>query len=70
MALRTGSGEAVQGLFPVLFVFLLISSMNRSSTGKSSRVLGAEMFAWMSMSPHERWNMRREKGPCDRVTWL
>ena len=28
MALRTGSGEAVQGLFPVLFVFLLISSMN------------------------------------------
>jgi ABC-2 type transport system permease protein len=28
MALRTGSGEAIQGLFPVLFVFLLISSMN------------------------------------------
>ncbi len=28
MALRTGSGEAVQGLFPLLFVFLLISSMN------------------------------------------
>ena len=28
MALRTGWGEAVQGLFPVLFVFLLISSMN------------------------------------------
>ena len=28
MALRTGSGEAVQGLFPVLFVFLFISSMN------------------------------------------
>jgi ABC-2 type transport system permease protein len=27
-ALRTGSGEAVQGLFPVLFVFLFISSMN------------------------------------------
>jgi ABC-2 type transport system permease protein len=26
MALRTGSGEAVQGFFPVLFVFLLISS--------------------------------------------
>jgi ABC-2 type transport system permease protein len=26
MALRTGSGEAVQGLFPLLFVFLLISS--------------------------------------------
>ena len=28
MALRTGSGEAIQGLFPVLFVFLIISSMN------------------------------------------
>jgi ABC-2 type transport system permease protein len=28
MALRTGSGEAVQGLFPLLFVFLLVSSMN------------------------------------------
>ena len=28
MALRTGSTEAVHGLFPVLFVFLIISSMN------------------------------------------
>jgi len=28
LALRTGSGEAVQGLFPLLFVFLLVSSMN------------------------------------------
>jgi ABC-2 type transport system permease protein len=28
MALRTGSGEAIQGLFPMLFVFLFISSMN------------------------------------------
>lgn len=28
LALRTGSGEAVQGLFPVMFVFLFISSMN------------------------------------------
>ena len=28
MALRTGSGEAIQGLFPALFVFLFISSMN------------------------------------------
>ena len=26
-ALRTGSGEAVQGLFPVFFVFLFLSSM-------------------------------------------
>jgi len=28
LALRTGSGEAIQALFPVLFVFLFISSMN------------------------------------------
>jgi ABC-2 type transport system permease protein len=28
VALRTGSSEAVQGFFPVLFVFLFISSMN------------------------------------------
>jgi ABC-2 type transport system permease protein len=28
IALRTGSGEAVQSFFPVLFVFLFISSMN------------------------------------------
>ena len=29
IALRTGSGEAVQGFFPALFVFLFISSMNQ-----------------------------------------
>ena len=28
LALRTGSGEAIQALFPVLFVFLFLSSMN------------------------------------------
>jgi ABC-2 type transport system permease protein len=28
VALRTGSGEAVQGMFPLFFVFLFISSMN------------------------------------------
>ena len=28
LALRTGSGEAIQALFPALFVFLFISSMN------------------------------------------
>jgi ABC-2 type transport system permease protein len=27
IALRTGSGEAVQGMFPLLFVFLFLSSM-------------------------------------------
>ena len=28
MALRTGSGESIQGLFPLLFVFLFVSSVN------------------------------------------
>jgi ABC-2 type transport system permease protein len=28
VALRTGSGEAVQGMFPVFFVFLFLSSMS------------------------------------------
>ena len=28
LAFRTGSGEAIQALFPVIFVFLFISSMN------------------------------------------
>jgi ABC-2 type transport system permease protein len=28
LALRTGSGEAVQGFFPLMFVFLIISSFN------------------------------------------
>ena len=28
LALRTGSGEAIQALFPMLFVFLFLSSMN------------------------------------------
>jgi len=28
LALRTGSGESIQALFPVLFVFLFLSSMN------------------------------------------
>jgi ABC-2 type transport system permease protein len=28
MALRTGSGESIQALFPVLFIFLFLSSMN------------------------------------------
>ena len=28
LALRTGSGEAIQAFFPVFFVFLFISSMN------------------------------------------
>ena len=40
------------------------------SVGKSSSVLGAEMFCWIIIMPHERWNMRSEKLPCSRVTWL
>jgi ABC-2 type transport system permease protein len=41
MALRTGSGESVQGLFPVLFVFLLVSSMNFPRN-----LIEADWFRW------------------------
>ena len=43
MALRTGSGEAVQGLFPVLFVFLLVSSMNFPRN-----LIEATWFRWLA----------------------
>jgi ABC-2 type transport system permease protein len=43
MALRTGSGEAVQGLFPVLFAFLLISSMNFPRN-----LIEADWFRWLA----------------------
>ena len=46
------------------------SSSKRSSVGKSSSVVGARRLAWISISPHERWNMRSENAPCTRVTWL
>jgi ABC-2 type transport system permease protein len=39
LALRTGSGEAVQGMFPLLFVFLFISSMNTPRN-----LIGVEWF--------------------------
>ena len=42
----------------------------RFARGKSSTVVGAEMFFWIIRMPHERWNMRSENGPCSRVTWL
>ena len=32
--------------------------------------MGAEIFSWIIMMPQERWNMRSEKLPCARVTWL
>jgi ABC-2 type transport system permease protein len=43
MALRTGSGEAVQGLFPLLFVFLLVSSMNFPRN-----LMDADWFRWLA----------------------
>lgn len=43
MALRTGSGEAVQGLFPVLFVFLIVSSMNLPRN-----LIEADWFRWLA----------------------
>ena len=38
------------------------SSAKASRVGKSSTVVGAEMFFWIIRIPHERWNMRRENG--------
>ncbi|HZT44583.1 MAG TPA: ABC transporter permease [Gaiellaceae bacterium] len=43
MALRTGSGEAVQGLFPLLFMFLLVSSMNFPRN-----LIEADWFRWLA----------------------
>ena len=41
LALRTGSGEAVQGMFPLLFVFLFISSMNTPRD-----LIAVDWFRW------------------------
>jgi len=43
MALRTGSAESVQGMFPVLFVFLLISSMNFPRN-----LIESDWFRWLA----------------------
>jgi len=43
MGLRTGSAESVQGLFPVLFVFLLISSMNFPRN-----LIESDWFRWLA----------------------
>jgi ABC-2 type transport system permease protein len=42
-ALRTGSTEAVQGLFPVFFVFLFMSSMNMPRD-----LIDADWFRWVA----------------------
>ena len=42
-ALRTGSTEAVQGLFPVFFVFLFMSSMNMPR-----ELIEADWFRWVA----------------------
>jgi ABC-2 type transport system permease protein len=41
LALRTGSGEAVQGLFPLMFVLLFISSMNTPRD-----LIAVDWFRW------------------------
>jgi ABC-2 type transport system permease protein len=43
LALRTGSGEAVQGLFPVIFIFLFISSMNTPRD-----LIAVDWFRWVA----------------------
>src|SRR2546430_6837954 len=42
-ALRTGSTEAVQGLFPVFFVFLFLSSMNMPRN-----LIHTDWFRWVA----------------------
>jgi len=42
-ALRTGSTEAVQGLFPVFFVFLFLSSMNLPRN-----LIQTDWFRWVA----------------------
>jgi ABC-2 type transport system permease protein len=41
LALRTGSGESVQAMFPLLFVFLFISSMNTPRD-----LIAVDWFRW------------------------
>ncbi len=56
---------------PTMSYSAAFSSRAKSSrVGKSSTVQGAEIFCWIIMIPHERWNMRSENPPCARVTWL
>ena len=43
LALRTGSGEAVQGLFPLMFVLLFISSMNTPRD-----LIAVDWFRWVA----------------------
>ena len=43
LALRTGSGESVQAMFPLLFVFLFISSMNTPLD-----LIAVDWFRWVA----------------------
>ena len=43
LALRTGSGESVQAMFPLLFVFLFISSMNTPRD-----LIAVDWFRWLA----------------------
>jgi ABC-2 type transport system permease protein len=43
LALRTGTGEGIQTLFPVLFVFLFISSMNTPRN-----LIAVKWFRWVA----------------------
>lgn len=43
LALRTGSGEAIQGIFPLLFVFLFMSSMNTPRN-----LIGVDWFRYVA----------------------
>ena len=49
LALRTGSGEAIQGLFPLLFVFLFLSSMNTPRN-----LIAVDWFRFVATSTRSR----------------
>ena len=52
MALRTGSGEAIQALFPVLFIFLFMSSMNAPAQPHGGRLVPRHRDGQPGLVPH------------------
>ena len=81
-ALRTGSGEAVQGLFPLLFVGLFLSSMNLPRNLIEAGLVPNRCDVQPDLVPDRgaaqpdhrglglagaRARVRLRRGPCDRI---
>ena len=60
----------ISSIIPNVLKVREMCRMVRELSPASVIVVGAEIFFWIIRMPHERWNMRRENGPCSRVTWL